>query len=151
YDKAITAVREVGDSNPKSNVRAPKPREDGHGFGVVAADVNDDGLIDLFVANDRSANFLFLNRGHGTFEDVSEPSGAAYNINSLAQSGRGVDAEDVDGDGLPELFVATFANESNTLYQNFGKGVFFDNTAFFGLALDPKPWAGWGCALADFD
>jgi hypothetical protein len=63
----------------------------------------------------------------------------------------GVDAEDVDGDGLPELFVTNFANEYNTLYQNFGKGVFYDNTAFFGLASDSMPWVGWGCALADFD
>ena len=102
----------------------PKPRDDGHGFGVVAADVNDDGLIDLFVANDMNPNFLFLNRGDGTFDDVSEISGAAYNINGMAQSGMGVDAEDVDGDGLPELFVTNFANEYSTLYQNFGKGIF---------------------------
>ena len=56
-------------------------------------------------------NFLFLNRGDGTFDDVSEISGAAFNINGMAQSGMGVDAEDVDGDGLPELFVTNFANE----------------------------------------
>ena len=129
----------------------PNPRDDGHGFGVVTADVNDDGLIDLYVANDMNPNFLFLNRGDGTFDDVSDLSGAAYDINGQAQSGMGVDAEDVDGDGLPELFVTNFANEYNTLYQNFGKGIFFDNTAFFGLASDTMPWVGWGCALADFD
>ena len=117
----------------------------------MAADVNDDGLIDIFVANDMNPNFLFLNRGDGTFDDVSEISGAAYNINGKAQSGMGVDAEDVDGDGLPELFVTNFANEYNTLYQNYGKGIFFDNTAFFGLASDSMPWVKWGCALADFD
>ena len=89
-------------------------------------------------------NFLFLNRGDGTFEDVSETSGAAYDINGMAQSGMGVDAEDVDGDGLPELFVTNFANEYNTLYLNFGKGVFFDNTAFFGLASDTMPWVEVG-------
>ena len=69
----------------------------------------------------------------------------------MAQSGMGVDAEDVDGDGLPELFVTNFANEYSTLYQNFGNGIFFDNTAFFGLASDSMPWVKWGCALADFD
>jgi hypothetical protein len=65
----------------------------------------------------------------------------------------GVDAEDVDGDkdGLPELFVTNFTNEYCTLYQNFGNGVFYDNTAFFGLASDSMPWVKWGCALADFD
>ena len=61
----------------------------------------------------------------------------------------GVDAEDVDGDGLPELFVTNFANEYNTLYQNYGKGMFYDNTAFFGLASDTMPWVNWGCALVD--
>jgi enediyne biosynthesis protein E4 len=152
-DKVITAEQDVEDpvTKVKKKVRAPKPRDDGHGFGVVAADVNDDGLIDLFVANDMNPNFVFLNRGDGTFDDVSEISGAAYNINGAAQSGMGVDAEDVDGDGLPELFVTNFANEYSTLYQNFGKGVFYDNTAFFGLAADSMPWVKWGCSLSDFD
>jgi hypothetical protein len=63
----------------------------------------------------------------------------------------GVDAEDVDGDGRPELFVTNFADESNTLYQNLGDGQFQDLTPFFGLAADSMPWVGWGCALADFD
>ena len=116
--------------------RRPRPGADGHGFGVVTADVNNDGLIDIFVANDMNPNFLFLNRGDGTFDDVSEISGAAYNINGEAQSGMGVDAEDVDGDGLPELFVTNFANEYSTLFHNYGKGIFLDNTAFFGLASD---------------
>ena len=124
-DKVITAEHEVEDpaTKTKKKVRGPEPRDDGHGFGVVTADLNDDGLIDIFVANDMNPNFLFLNRGDGTFDDVSEISGAAYNINGKAQSGMGVDAEDVDGDGLPELFVTNFANEYSTLYQNFGNGM----------------------------
>jgi enediyne biosynthesis protein E4 len=152
-DKVITTEQDVEDpvTKTKTKVRVPKSRDDGHGFGVVTADINNDGLIDIFVANDMNPNFLFLNRGDGTFEDVSEISGAAYNINGAAQSGMGVDAEDVDGDGLPELFVTNFANEYSTLYQNFGKGVFYDNTAFFGLAADSMPWVKWGCALSDFD
>jgi len=152
-DKVITTEQDVEDpaTKAKKKVRVAKPRDDGHGFGVVAADVNNDGLIDIFVANDMNPNFLFLNRGDGTFDDVSEVSGAAYNINGAAQSGMGVDAEDVDGDGLPELFVTNFANEYSTLYQNFGKGVFYDNTAFFGLAADSMPWVKWGCSLSDFD
>jgi hypothetical protein len=129
----------------------PRPRADGHGFGIVTADVNDDGLIDIFVANDMNPNFLFLNRGDGTFDDVSEQSGAAFNGNGNAQSGMGVDAEDVDGDGLPELFVTNFSNEPSTMFLNYGKGTFQDNTAFFGLSADTLPWVKWGCALADFD
>jgi len=155
YDRVITVEKEVEDpkTNEKKRARVPEPRNDGHGFGVVAADLNNDGLIDLYVANDMNPNFLFLNRGDGTFDDVSEISGAAYDINGMAQSGMGVDAEDVDGDkdGLPELFVTNFTNEYATLYQNFGNGVFYDNTAFFGLASDSMPWVKWGCALADFD
>jgi hypothetical protein len=126
-------------------------RNDGHGFGVVAADVNDDGLIDLYVANDRDPNFLFLNRGDGTFEDATMTSGAGLSESGQAQAGMGVDAEDIDGDGLPDLFVTNFSGEYNTLYQNLGKGLFLDVTALKGLAVDSIPWVGWGCALADFD
>ncbi|WP_240906960.1 CRTAC1 family protein [Paludisphaera rhizosphaerae] len=131
--------------------RIARPRDDGHGFGVVAADLNDDGLIDIYVANDMNPNFLFLNRGDGTFDDATESSGAAYDINGSAQSGMGVDAEDVDGDGLPDLFVTNFANEYDTLYQNYGKGGFMDVTSFFGLASDTVPFVSWGTALVDFD
>lgn len=166
YDTAITVEKEevVGqkeEADPETGAtklvdvverkRVPNPRTDGHGFGVVTADLNDDGLIDIFVANDMTPNFLFLNRGDGTFDDATEISGAAYDHNGAAQSGMGVDAEDVDGDGLPELFVTNFSNEYNTLYQNFGNGNFFDNTAFFGLASDTMPFVGWGTGLVDFD
>jgi hypothetical protein len=156
FDRVMTEEQSVEDPATKTNkrVRVPHPRDDGHGFGVVTADLNDDGLVDIFVANDMNPNFLYLNRGDGTFEDVSEISGAAYNINGMAQSGMGVDAEDVDGDGLPELFVTTFTNEYSTLFKNYSKGgqaIFYDNTAFFGLASDSMPWVKWGCALADFD
>jgi enediyne biosynthesis protein E4 len=152
-DKVITSEHDVEDpvTKTKKKERRPEPRADGHGFGVVTADLNNDGRIDIFVANDMNPNFLFLNRGDGTMEDVSEISGAAYNINGMAQSGMGVDAEDVNGDGLPELFVTNFANEYSTLYQNFGNGIFYDNTPFFGLASDSMPWVKWGCALSDFD
>jgi hypothetical protein len=166
YDQVITVEKEVvtgqkevtdDKTGQKKKVdvvekkHVPRPRDDGHGFGVVAADMNNDGLIDLYVANDMNPNFLFLNRGDGTFDDVSEASGAAYDINGMAQSGMGVDCEDVDGDGLPELYVTNFANEYDTLYMNFGKGVFYDNTAFFGLASDTMPFVKWGTAFVDLD
>jgi hypothetical protein len=125
-------------------------RSDGHGFGVVVADVNSDGKVDIYVANDLNPNFLYINNGDGTFEDVTESWGAAFDEKGLAQSGMGVDCEDIDGDGRADLFVTNFQNEYNTIYQNLGNG-FMDMTAFFGMAADSIPWVGWGCALGDFD
>lgn len=126
-------------------------RADGHGFGALTADLDGDGLIDLYVANDQNPAFLYLNNGDGTFRDATESSCAGYDEKGAAQSGMGVDAADVDGDGRPELFRTNFANEYNTLYYNVGHGIFYDQTASFGLAADAMPWVGWGCALADFD
>jgi hypothetical protein len=126
-------------------------RADGHGFGVVAMDLNDDGKTDLYVANDQTPNFVFLNNGDGTFTDQTESSGAAFDIDGQAQSGMGTDGEDVDGDGMPELVVTNFRNEYNTLYKNNGGGFFTDMTAFYGLAQDSRPWTGWACSLADLD
>ena len=143
YDKVILSI------DPDTKQR--KPRSDGHGFGVVTADLNGDGKPDIYVANDMNPNVLFLNNGDGTFEDATESGGAAYDEKGQAQSGMGVESEDVDGDGLPELFVTNFANEYNTLYQNLGKGIFTDSTPFFGMAADTMPFVGWGTSLADFD
>jgi hypothetical protein len=126
-------------------------RDDGRGLGVIAADVNDDGLVDLYVANDMSANHLFLNRGGGQFEDASLASGAAYNAEGKEEASMGVDAEDVDGDGLPELFVTNYWMEHNTLYHNHGSGRFQDITNWVGLGATSIPDIGWGTALCDFD
>jgi hypothetical protein len=126
-------------------------RFDGRGLGLVAADVNRDGRIDLFVANDGCPNFLFVNRGGGRFEDVSESSGAAFNEAGQAQGSMGVDIEDVDGDGWPELFVTNFRGQYNTLHHNYRGTVFQDVSAAAGILADSVPWVGWGCALADFD
>jgi hypothetical protein len=126
-------------------------RADGRGFGVVAADLNGDGRVDLYVANDLCPNFVYLNRGDGTFEDVTESSGAGYDAHGQTHAGMGVDAEDIDGDGRVDLFVTNYWNEPNSLYLGLGDGLFEDRTPTSGMANDSTPWVGWGCALADFD
>jgi hypothetical protein len=126
-------------------------RRDGRGMGVVAADVNRDGWIDLYVANDLSPHFLFLNRGDGTFEDLTESSGAAVSGAGDYQAGMGVDAEDLTGDGLPELFATHFREDYNTLYLNLDGRTYQDISARAGIVKDSLPDVGWGCALADFD
>jgi len=126
-------------------------RRDGRGMGVVAADLNGDGRVDLFVGNDGCPNFLFLNRGGGSFEDASATSGASATEAGFYQAGMGVDAEDVDGDGFPDLFITTYRGEYNTLFRNLDGRNFQDVSAGSGIVKDSMPEVGWGCALADFD
>ena len=126
-------------------------RRDGRGLGVVAADINGDGWVDLYVANDGCPNFLFLNRKDGTFADATETSGAATDASGAVQGSMGVDVQDADGDGRPDLFVTNFRGQYNTLYQNIDGQYFQDISARAGLVKDSLPFVGWGCGLADFD
>ncbi|MBP89156.1 MAG: RNA-binding protein [Planctomycetaceae bacterium] len=123
----------------------------GRGQGVIAADLNADGWIDLYVANDLNANFLFTNNGDGTYRDATELSGAGYDAKGGMQAGMGVDAEDIDGDGRPELFVTNFKAEQNTLYHNADEFAFADVSAQYGLSAASLPYVGWGTAFGDFD
>jgi hypothetical protein len=134
-----------------ATVKAKVARRDGRGLGVIAADLDCDGRIDLYVANDKCANFLFLNRGDGTFEDVTETSGAAGNEAGEYQGSMGVDAQDLDSDGLPEMVVTNFRGDGAALYRNFGGGNFLDVSGSAGIIRDSKPYVGWGVALEDFD
>src|SRR5256714_6546149 len=83
----------------------------GKAWGVVAADINNDGRTDLFVANDTVANFLFANRGGGKFEEIGEPAGVAYSAEGRPRSGMGVDSADFDQDGWMDLVVANVDRE----------------------------------------
>ncbi len=126
-------------------------RIDGRGLGVVAADLNDDGRIDLYVANDMCPNFVFLNRGDGTFDDVTQTSGAGFGPQGQTRAGMGTDAEDVDGDGRTDIFVTNYWSEASGLFINLGDGLFEDRSRTNGLFHDSLSWVGWGCSLADFD
>jgi enediyne biosynthesis protein E4 len=123
----------------------------GRGLGVIAADLDDDGRMDLFVANDSSANFLFRNIGGMRFEEVGHAAGVAGNASGAYQAGMGVTAGDLDGDGLIDLAVTNFYGESTTYYRNIGGGNFTDATASVGLAVASRRLLGFGVALFDAD
>ena len=122
---------------------------DGRGLGVVAADFDDDGLTDLFVANDKSANFLFHNKGKMHFEEVAQISGVAGSAEGSYQAGMGVACGDYDQDGRMDLAVTNYYGESTTLYQNLGGLVFADRTASSGLASASRLRLGFGIAFTD--
>lgn len=123
----------------------------GRAFGVVATDINNDGLLDLFVANDAIPNFLFLNKGGGKFEEIGVQAGVAYSVDGAARSGMGVDAIDYDGDGLQDLFVANISRERYSLYRNIGDNSFQDVAGSTGIATATMMDTGWGVRLFDFD
>ena len=121
----------------------------GQGLGVVAIDLDDDGRLDLFVANDQSPNYLFHNLGNMKFEEVGESSGLAGNANGGFQAGMGVACGDLDGDGRADLGVTNFYNESMTFYHNLGGGLFADHTAEIGLAVPTRYRLGFGTSFVD--
>ncbi len=120
-------------------------------WGVVAADINNDGWIDLFVSNDGLANCLFANRGRGKFEEIALIAGVAYNSFGAARSGMGVDAADYNEDGNVDLFVANIDHESYSLYRNNGDESFDDMAIPSGIAAATRFLSGWGLKFFDFD
>ena len=122
---------------------------DGRGLGVVAADVDDDGKVDLFVANDTTANYLWHNLGGMKFEELGFSNGVACNADGAFQAGMGTGCGDLDGDGLPDLVVTNFYGESTTFFRNLGGGLFGDESAAFGLAAPSRFLLGFGISLFD--
>ncbi len=123
----------------------------GNGLGVTAADLNNDGRTDLYVANDGTENQLWINQGDGRFENAAMLSGAAVNADGRPEAGMGVIAADFDSDGDDDLLLTHNTLETNTLYQNNGRGLFLDATNRFGLGGDSMPFTGFGLSWADFD
>lgn len=121
----------------------------GKSFGAVATDVNNDGLLDLFVANDTMPNFLFLNKGGGKFEESGLAAGVAFSDAGKPRSGMGVDAADYDGDGWQDLFVANIDQEFFSLYHNQKDLIFTDEPGEIGTAT--QMLSGWGLRFFDYD
>jgi len=122
----------------------------GNGLGVVAGDVNGDGRVDIFVANDRTPNHLWINEGGGHFRESALVMGVALDQDGTAKSGMGVDAVDVDDDGDLDLLVVNLDGESDSFFRNRG-GFFTDDTASAGLRIPSRPFTRFGAGFVDFD
>ena len=123
----------------------------GKGLGVVAGDIDDDGDQDLYVANDDTPNFLLLNQGDGTFDEVGELAGVALSEEGVPQAGMGTDMADFDGDGRLDLFVTNLSEEMNELYRNEGDGTFSNATFSSGVGPPSLPLLGFGTFFFDAD
>ena len=122
---------------------------DGRGLGVVAADVDGDRLVDLFVANDMTADDLFMNRGAFRFEEVGALAGVSANAQGSYQAGMGTACGDLDGDARLDLLVTNYYGESTTFFRNLGGGFFADQTAAVGLSAPTRHLLGFGLTLPD--
>jgi hypothetical protein len=123
----------------------------GKGMGVAFADYDSDGWPDVFVSNDAWRNFLFRNRGDGTFEETGLYAGVGYIDAGRPVSGMGVDFRDYDGDGRPDIFVTALSNETFPLFRNEGNGMFRDETFGSRLGGQSLAWGGWSTGMVDLD
>jgi hypothetical protein len=123
----------------------------GKAWGVVATDVNNDGKMDLFVANDTIGNFLFINKGRGKFEEAGLRADIAYSADGRARSGMGVDSADFDNDGWMDLFVSNIDEEIFSLYRNSHDGMFDDQAMKLGVGMATRWMSGWGMKFIDYD
>jgi enediyne biosynthesis protein E4 len=132
-------------------VTAGVAKEFGHGLGIVTADFNNDGWIDIYVANDGDHNQLWTNQKNGTFVNDALLAGCAVNRNGQAEAGMGVDVGDFDGNGTDDIFITHLMDETNTLYMNLGQGLFEDRTREAGLGMPGRRFTGFGTLFLDFD
>ncbi len=139
------------DATKTANIRDPGGIFLGKGLGVVAADFDADGNSDIYVANDDTPNYLFYNKGDGTFAEIAILTGCAYSADGVAQAGMGVDAGDYNGDGFLDLFVTNFSYETNTLYRNNGDGTFTDVSYKARLGEESYLFLGFGTGFFDPD
>jgi hypothetical protein len=123
----------------------------GKGMGVAIADFNDDGWMDIFVANDNDRNFLFRNHGGKGFDEVGVESFVAYTDNGIPVSSMGVDFRDWDNNGRPSIIVTALGGETFPLFRNEGNGLFSDDSYKARIGFGSFQMSGWGAGIQDFD
>src|SRR5215470_6190198 len=136
------------DVSVKAGVSDPKGY---YGFASVFVDVDDDGWVDLAVANDSVPKYLYRNKHDGTFEDISYLSGFALNDDGREQAAMGIAVGDYNRDGKVDFYITNFSDDYNTLYRNDGEASFSDVSARAGLATLTIPFLGWGTGFLDYD
>jgi enediyne biosynthesis protein E4 len=122
-----------------------------YGLGVLFADVNDDGKPDLLVANDSTPNYLYINKGNGTFEDQSYESGFALNKDGREVANMGIAAGDYQNNGHLSILSTTFSDDYPVLFQNDGSGFFTDVSYHAGIAQSSIPFVKFGDGFLDYD
>jgi len=120
-------------------------------MGIGLADYDGDGRLDLFVANDTEPNYLFRNKGDGTFEEIGFVAGVAYPEAGRPLSGMGADARDVDDDGKPDIFHTALSSETMPIFRNQGNNTFLELTARAGVSSLSLSRAGWANAIVDLN
>ena len=123
----------------------------GKAWGVVATDINNDGWMDLFVANDTVQNYLFLNKQHGKFAEIGLEAGVAFSQDGRERGGMGVDSADFDQDGWQDLFIANVDQEMYSIYRNNGDSTFEDLAGRMGIGRTTLLMSGWGLKYFDYD
>jgi enediyne biosynthesis protein E4 len=131
--------------------RAGLNKSPGKGMGVAIADYDGDGRVDMFVANDKTPNFLYHNEGGGMFRELALEAGASVNENGTLVSGMGCDFKDYDNDGLVDIFYTDLIKESFTLFAGLGKGLFQDVTFPSNLGTISGSHSGWSTKFVDLD
>ncbi len=122
-----------------------------YGFGVLFADLNDDGWPDIYVANDSVPNLLFVNQRDGTFSEEGLITGVALSGDGRPQAGMGVGVGDYTGNGLLDVVVTNFSHDHTTLYENDAPGFLTDSSYAAGIAATAGPYLGWGVGFLDVD
>jgi enediyne biosynthesis protein E4 len=121
-----------------------------YGLGVTTLDFDDDGWVDLYVANDSNPSALYRNNRDGTFTDIGVGAGCAYSQDGKPQAGMGIAVGDYDRNGTLDLFKTNFAGDTSTLYANTGDGLCEDRTFASGIGMNTR-WLGWGVGFMDFE